>query len=65
MPKAEADMELGGLTALSKAQAGRVLAECAEVATLLFGGNGYTRTGQGQIAESKSSCANARTKMQS
>lgn len=48
-----ANMELGGLTALAKAQAGIVLDECARCALLLFGGNGYTKTGQGEIAESK------------
>jgi len=51
MTKAEADVALGGLTALSKAKAGMVFNECAQCAVLLFGGNGYTRTGQGQIAE--------------
>ncbi|KAI9819981.1 MAG: hypothetical protein M1827_006551 [Pycnora praestabilis] len=51
MEKREADIELGGLTALCKANAGRVLDECARCAVLLFGGNGYTRTGQGEIAE--------------
>ena len=49
--KAEADIKLGGLTALAKAKAGIVLNECAQTAVLLFGGNGYTRTGQGEIAE--------------
>lgn len=53
MDKLKADEELGGLTALCKANAGIVLNECAQVAVLLFGGNGYTRTGQGEIAESK------------
>jgi acyl-CoA dehydrogenase len=48
-----ANMELGGLTALAKAQAGMVLNECAQCAVLLFGGNGYTRSGQGEMAESK------------
>lgn len=47
----EADRELGGLTAMAKAQAGIVLNECAQCAVLLFGGNGFTRTGQGEIAE--------------
>ena len=47
----EANRELGGLTAMAKAQAGRVLEVCASTAVLLFGGNGYTRTGQGEIAE--------------
>lgn len=51
LPKAAADKELGGLTALVKAKAGMVLANCAECAVLLFGGNGYTRTGQGELAE--------------
>jgi len=51
MPKEDADVELGGLTAAAKAHAGMVLKECADCAVLLFGGNGYTRTGQGEIAE--------------
>jgi acyl-CoA dehydrogenase len=51
LPKEEADIRLGGLTALAKAKAGMVLNECAQTAVLLFGGNGYTRTGQGEIAE--------------
>ena len=52
LKKVEADVELGGFTALAKAQAGVVLDECARCAVLLFGGNGYTKTGQGEIAES-------------
>ncbi|KAM7192146.1 Acyl-CoA dehydrogenase/oxidase, N-terminal and middle domain containing protein [Naviculisporaceae sp. PSN 640] len=48
-----AERELGGMTALLKANAGMVLKECADTAVLLFGGNGYTRSGQGHIAESK------------
>jgi acyl-CoA dehydrogenase len=51
LTKAEADVKLGGLTALAKAKAGMVFNECAQTAMLLFGGNGYTRTGQGEIAE--------------
>lgn len=51
LSKADADVELGGLTALAKAQAGRVLDECARCAVLLFGGNGFTRSGQGELAE--------------
>ncbi|GAB7339075.1 hypothetical protein MBLNU457_5731t1 [Dothideomycetes sp. NU457] len=51
LSKTEADVELGGLTAAAKAQAGIVLNECAQCAVLLFGGNGYTRSGQGEIAE--------------
>ena len=45
MTKAEADVELGELTALAEAKAGMVLNECAQCAVLLFGGNGHTRTG--------------------
>ncbi|KAL4802551.1 acyl-CoA dehydrogenase/oxidase [Aspergillus unguis] len=44
-------MDLGGLLALAKARAGMVLDECARCAVLLFGGNGYTRTGQGELVE--------------
>ena len=51
LTKEQADTKLGGLTALAKAKAGMVLNECAQTAVLLFGGNGYTRTGQGAIAE--------------
>ena len=53
LSKEEADVKLGGLTALAKAQAGIVLDECARCAILLFGGNGYTRTGQGELVESE------------
>ena len=49
----EANVELGGLTAMAKAQAGKVLEACASTAVLLFGGNGYTKSGQGEIAEGK------------
>lgn len=51
MRKEDADKELGGLTAAAKAHSGVVLKECADCAVILFGGNGYTRTGQGEIAE--------------
>lgn len=51
MDKARADVKLGGLTAAVKAKAGMVLAECAQCSVLLFGGNGITRSGQGQVAE--------------
>ncbi|KAI0016391.1 putative acyl-CoA dehydrogenase [Xylariomycetidae sp. FL0641] len=51
LPKDDADRELGGLTGLLKAQAGIVLRECADTAMLLFGGNGYTRSGQGELIE--------------
>lgn len=49
--KEEADVELGGLTAMAKARAGIVLDDCATTAILLFGGNGFTTTGKGEIAE--------------
>ena len=32
----------------------RVLELCASTAVLLHGGNGYTKSGQGEVAESKS-----------
>lgn len=51
LSKEEADTKLGGLTALAKAKAGMVMSTCAETAVLLFGGNGYTKTGQGEVAE--------------
>lgn len=51
LSKAEADVELGGLTALTKAQAGIVFDECARCAVLLFGGNGLTTTGKGELVE--------------
>jgi acyl-CoA dehydrogenase len=53
LPKATADIELGGLTAMVKAQSGIVLNECAQCAQLLFGGNGYTKSGQGELVERK------------
>ncbi|KAI1350083.1 putative acyl-CoA dehydrogenase [Xylaria sp. FL0043] len=51
MPKDDADRELGGMTGLLKAQAGMILHECASTAVLLFGGNGFTRSGQGELVE--------------
>ncbi|KFZ09251.1 hypothetical protein V501_05657 [Pseudogymnoascus sp. VKM F-4519 (FW-2642)] len=48
---ADANRELGGLTALAKAQSGLVLEQCASTAVLLFGGNGYTQSGQGANVE--------------
>lgn len=51
LPKQDADRELGGLTAMAKAKAGMVIGECAQCAVLLFGGNGLTRTGQGELVE--------------
>ena len=55
LSKEEADQKLGGLTALCKAQAGIVLNECAQCAVLLFGGNGFTMSGQGELVARKSS----------
>lgn len=54
MSKEVSDVALGGLTGLLKANAGMVLKECADTAMLLFGGNGYTVSGQGELVESKS-----------
>lgn len=51
MKKEVADVELGGLISLAKAKAGLVLDECSRCAVLLFGGNGFTRTGQGELVE--------------
>ena len=51
LSKEEADVKLGGPTALLKAKAGIVFNECAQTAVLIFGGNGYTRTGQGELVE--------------
>ncbi|PYI03968.1 putative acyl-CoA dehydrogenase [Aspergillus sclerotiicarbonarius CBS 121057] len=51
LPKDEADQKLGGITALAKAKAGMVLNECAQCAVLLFGGAGFTRSGQGELVE--------------
>lgn len=51
LSKPDADRELGGLTALAKAKAAMVLDECARCAVLLFGGNGFTRTGMGELVE--------------
>lgn len=49
----QGNVELGGLTALCKAQAGLVIEQCASTAVLLFGGNGYTKSGQGATVERK------------
>ncbi|KAG8416761.1 hypothetical protein J3459_013667 [Metarhizium acridum] len=47
----EADLKLGGITALAKAKSAMVLNECAQCAVLLFGGNGFTASGQGALVE--------------
>ena len=49
MEKEVADSRLGGLTALAKAKSGMVLNECCQCAQLLFGGNGFTESGQGEL----------------
>ena len=54
LSKEEADARLGGMIALAKAKAGKVLEKCSSCAVLLHGGNGYTRTGQGELVESES-----------
>ncbi|KAI0391415.1 short-chain specific acyl-CoA dehydrogenase mitochondrial precursor [Xylariaceae sp. FL0594] len=51
MQKDDADRDLGGMTGLLKAHAGIVFRECVDTAMLLFGGNGYTRSGQGELIE--------------
>lgn len=51
LSKEESDRLLGGLTALAKAKSAMVLNECAQCAVLLFGGNGFTKTGQGELVE--------------
>lgn len=54
MSKEEGDRRLGGITALAKAKAAMVLNECAQCAVLLFGGNGFTAAGQGELVEGES-----------
>lgn len=61
MSKEASDVALGGLTGLLKANAGMVLKECADVAVLLFGGNGYTTSGQGELVESKCAAISIRS----
>lgn len=51
LSKAEADLQLGGVTAMAKAKAAMVLNECAQCAVLLFGGSGLTASGQGELVE--------------
>jgi acyl-CoA dehydrogenase len=51
MKKEVADAELGGLLSMAKAKAGLVLDECSRCAVLMFGGNGFTKTGQGELVE--------------
>jgi acyl-CoA dehydrogenase len=54
MKRQEADLKLGGITALAKAKSAMVLNECAQCAVLLFGGNGFTASGQGALVEGAS-----------
>ncbi|XP_014550944.1 hypothetical protein COCVIDRAFT_114175 [Bipolaris victoriae FI3] len=51
LSKSDADRELGGLTALAKARSGTILDDCARCVVLLFGGNGITVSGQGELVE--------------
>jgi acyl-CoA dehydrogenase len=51
MKEEEANIESDSIIALAKAKVGMGLKEYVETAVLLFGGNGFTRTGQGKIAE--------------
>ncbi|GIJ86787.1 hypothetical protein Asppvi_005682 [Aspergillus pseudoviridinutans] len=51
LSKEQADQQLGGITALAKAKAAMVLNECAQCAVLLFGGAGFTASGQGELVE--------------
>ncbi|EPS36135.1 hypothetical protein H072_10345 [Dactylellina haptotyla CBS 200.50] len=49
--KKAGDRELGGVTAMVKANSGIVLNECAQCAVLLFGGKGLTKGGEGETVE--------------
>ena len=51
LSKDDADRELGGLTAAAKAQGAAVMEECSSTAVLLFGGNGLTQSGRGELVE--------------
>lgn len=51
MSKEEQNQKLGGHVALLKVQATRTLEHCAREALQVFGGAGYTRTGQGEKVE--------------
>jgi len=51
MEKAEADMKLGGMTALAKVQCTKVFEYCARESAQIFGGLSYTRGGQGEKVE--------------
>jgi len=51
MSKMEANLKLGGHTALLKVQCTKVFEYCAREAAQIFGGLGYTRGGQGEKVE--------------
>jgi len=51
MEKPEADMKLGGMTALAKVQCTKVFEYCARESAQIFGGLAYTRGGQGEKVE--------------
>jgi alkylation response protein AidB-like acyl-CoA dehydrogenase len=51
MQKMEANLKLGGVTALLKAQCTKVFEYCAREAAQIFGGLSYTRGGQGEKVE--------------
>lgn len=53
LSKADADSLLGGRIAMAKVGAAKVLEKCVSHAQLLFGGNSVTRTGRGELIESK------------
>jgi len=51
MSKMEANLKLGGHTALLKVQSTKVFEYCARESAQIFGGLGYTRGGQGEKVE--------------
>merc|ERR1719360_130679 len=51
MQKLEANIKLGGPTALLKVQCTKVLEYCARESSQIFGGLSYTRGGQGEKVE--------------
>eukprot|EP00391_Amoebophrya_sp_Ameob2_P010626 CAMPEP_0178999462 /NCGR_PEP_ID=MMETSP0795-20121207/10081_1 /TAXON_ID=88552 /ORGANISM="Amoebophrya sp., Strain Ameob2" /LENGTH=441 /DNA_ID=CAMNT_0020692253 /DNA_START=178 /DNA_END=1503 /DNA_ORIENTATION=+ len=51
MQKAEADLKLGGMTALAKVQCTKTMEYCAREAAQIFGGLSYSRGGQGEKVE--------------
>lgn len=51
LDREKGDREMGGILALAKAKSGAVLDDCVRTAVLLFGGNGLTRSGQGELVE--------------